>query len=260
MLPVYSVTYLPGCSRWRGLSFAVRLHGVHVAVESLLNHPRNEPGHEPGHEAFRPRIHRHGQHRCPTINLHSERGVPHGPLGHVDQAHALRGDELGDLLLKRAGPTLQEPRGAKLRTDAGAARGEVLDLGAAGNRILELFGIGDGAKHSFCRCVDRASGGPSHVDASDDEFWLATLPTPAGSTAEWWRRPPPYSGRTRSGPSAATGIYTPMNGCIPTGRLPAARQVPFYLRSYGNALPELLGKRNDDALRAADVTEPVHVL
>src|SRR5262245_25421057 len=29
---------------------------------------------------------------------------------------------------------------------------------------------------------------------------------------------------------------------------------------YGNALPELLGKRNDDALRAADVTEPVQVL
>jgi len=25
-------------------------------------------------------------------------------------------------------------------------------------------------------------------------------------------------------------------------------------------LPELLGKRNDDALRAADVTEPIHVL
>ena len=29
---------------------------------------------------------------------------------------------------------------------------------------------------------------------------------------------------------------------------------------HGNALPELLGKRNDDALGAADVTEPVHVL
>ena len=53
---------------------------------------------------------------------------------------------------------------------------------------------------------------------------------------------------------------TPMNGCIPTGSSPAARQVPFYLRPYGNALPELLGKRNDDALRAADVAEPVHVL
>src|SRR5215470_6238113 len=36
--------------------------------------------------------------------------------------------------------------------------------------------------------------------------------------------------------------------------------LPFYLRPYGNALPELLGKRNDDALRAADVTESVHVL
>src|SRR5215831_12818871 len=51
-----------------------------------------------------------------------------------------------------------------------------------------------------------------------------------------------------------------MNGCTPTGSLPAARQVPFYLRPYGNALPEVFGKRNDDALRAADVTEPVHVL
>ena len=29
---------------------------------------------------------------------------------------------------------------------------------------------------------------------------------------------------------------------------------------WGNALSELLGKRDDDALRAADVTEPVHVL
>src|SRR5262249_15300153 len=53
---------------------------------------------------------------------------------------------------------------------------------------------------------------------------------------------------------------TLMNGCTPTGSSPAARQVPFYLRPYGNALPELFGKRNDDALRAADVTEPVHVL
>src|SRR5262245_28534489 len=54
--------------------------------------------------------------------------------------------------------------------------------------------------------------------------------------------------------------FTPTNGCIPTGSSPAAGRVPFYLRPYGNALPELLGERNDDALRAADVTEPVHVL
>src|SRR5262249_8886907 len=32
------------------------------------------------------------------------------------------------------------------------------------------------------------------------------------------------------------------------------------LRPYRDALPEPLGKRNDDSLRAADVTEPVHVL
>src|SRR5215831_5055936 len=69
-----------------------------------------------------------------------------------------------------------------------------------------------------------------------------------------------FNGGTRSGPSAATGSYTKMKGCLLTGSSPAARQVPFYLRPYGNALPELLGKRNDDALRAADVTEPVHVL
>src|SRR5262249_43218064 len=69
-----------------------------------------------------------------------------------------------------------------------------------------------------------------------------------------------FSGGARGGPSAATGRYAPMIGCIPTGSSPAARQVPFYLRPYENALPELLGKRNDDALRAADVTEPVHVL
>src|SRR5262249_20699039 len=59
---------------------------------------------------------------------------------------------------------------------------------------------------------------------------------------------PRFSGGTRSGPSAATGTYTPMNGCIPTGSSPAGRQMPFYLRPYGNALLELLGKRNDDAL------------
>src|SRR5262249_37824082 len=47
---------------------------------------------------------------------------------------------------------------------------------------------------------------------------------------------------------------------MPTRVALAARQVQFYLRPCGNALPELLGKRDDDALRAADVTEPVHVL
>src|SRR5262252_1560163 len=42
-------------------------------------------------------------------------------------------------------------------------------------------------------------------------------------------------------------------------------RLPFHFlaavgKSYGNASPELLGKRNDDALRAADVAEPVPVL
>src|SRR5215831_20686468 len=69
---------------------------------------------------------------------------------------------------------------------------------------------------------------------------------------------PRYSTRTFG--ICAEGRCTLMNGCTPTGSSPAARQVPFYLRPYGNALPELLGKRNDDALRAADVTEPIHVL
>src|SRR5438067_10798568 len=49
-----------------------------------------------------------------------------------------------------------------------------------------------------------------------------------------------FSGGPRSGPSAATGCYTPMR--------------------CGNALPELLGKRDDDALGAADVGEPIRVL
>jgi hypothetical protein len=54
--------------------------------------------------------------------------------------------------------------------------------------------------------------------------------------------------------------YTPMNGCIPTESSLAARQVLFYLRPCGDALPELLGKPDDNALGAADETEPVHVL
>src|SRR5262245_9486514 len=54
--------------------------------------------------------------------------------------------------------------------------------------------------------------------------------------------------------------YTPVNGCLPTRVSLAARQVQFSLRPCRNASSELLGKRDDDALRAADVTEPVHVL
>jgi hypothetical protein len=54
--------------------------------------------------------------------------------------------------------------------------------------------------------------------------------------------------------------YTPVNGCLPTRISLATRQVQCYLRPCGNALSELLGKRDDDALRAADVTEPVPVL
>src|SRR5919198_1016645 len=54
--------------------------------------------------------------------------------------------------------------------------------------------------------------------------------------------------------------YTPVNGCLPTRVSLATRQVQCYLRPCGNALSELLGKRDDDALRAADVAEPVHVL
>lgn len=40
----------------------------------------------------------------------------------------------------------------------------------------------------------------------------------------------------------------------------ACRKASAVLRKFGNALPELLGKPNDDALGAADETEPVHVL
>src|SRR5215475_5611419 len=58
----------------------------------------------------------------------------------------------------------------------------------------------------------------------------------------------------------STSCYTPLNDCLPTRGSLAARQVQFSLRPCRNALSELLGKRDDDALRAADVTEPVHVL
>ncbi len=40
----------------------------------------------------------------------------------------------------------------------------------------------------------------------------------------------------------------------------AWRQDEFHLRPCGNALLELLGECDDNALRAANVTEPVHVL
>src|SRR5437879_518192 len=43
-------------------------------------------------------------------------------------------------------------------------------------------------------------------------------------------------------------------------RREAHLQVPVLRRPRGNALPELLGKRDDDALRAADVGEPIRVL
>src|SRR5690606_29209176 len=42
--------------------------------------------------------------------------------------------------------------------------------------------------------------------------------------------------------------------------LARTRQIQFYLRPRGRASPELLGKRDDEALRAADVAEPVRVL
>ena len=47
---------------------------------------------------------------------------------------------------------------------------------------------------------------------------------------------------------------------MPTRVALAARQVQFYLSSGRHALSELLGKRNDDALRAANVVKAVHVL
>ncbi|MEJ2598817.1 MAG: hypothetical protein P8Z00_10820, partial [Anaerolineales bacterium] len=55
-------------------------------------------------------------------------------------------------------------------------------------------------------------------------------------------------------------IYTPVNGCLPTRVSFAARQVQFYLRLRRYASSELLGQRNHDALRTANVAEPVQVL
>ena len=54
--------------------------------------------------------------------------------------------------------------------------------------------------------------------------------------------------------------YTSENGCSPTRVSRAARHVQCYLRPCRNASSELLGKRDDEALRAADVTEPVPIL
>src|SRR5215218_4221951 len=50
--------------------------------------------------------------------------------------------------------------------------------------------------------------------------------------------------------SARTTCYTPVNGWLPTRVSPATR----------HALAELLGKPDNDALGAADVAEPIHVL
>src|SRR5437867_3817063 len=48
-----------------------------------------------------------------------------------------------------------------------------------------------------------------------------------------------------------------MKGCSPTRSSLASAVLR---RPCGNALPELLGKRDDDALGAADVDEPIRVL
>src|SRR5918994_5476465 len=50
--------------------------------------------------------------------------------------------------------------------------------------------------------------------------------------------------------SARTTCYTPVNGWLPTRVSLATR----------HALAELLGKRDNDALRAADVADPIRVL
>jgi hypothetical protein len=51
-----------------------------------------------------------------------------------------------------------------------------------------------------------------------------------------------------------------MNGCLPTRVSLAARRVQFYLRLCRYAFSELLGKRDRDDLRTANVAEPVHIL
>src|SRR4030095_4512156 len=78
-------------------------------------------------------------------------------------------------------------------------------------------------------------------------------------SAEIYRRSWPAA-RSKAERSARTICCTPVNGCLPTRVSLAARRVQFSLRPCRNALSELLGKRDDDALRAADVTEPVPVL
>src|SRR6266542_1593704 len=47
--------------------------------------------------------------------------------------------------------------------------------------------------------------------------------------------------------------------CRPKSRLPPSKSSSSSAHAY-HALPELLGESDDDALRAADETEPVHVL
>ena len=47
--------------------------------------------------------------------------------------------------------------------------------------------------------------------------------------------------------------------CRPKSRLPPSKSSSTRAHAY-HALPELLGESDDDALRAADETEPVHVL
>jgi len=63
-----------------------------------------------------------------------------------------------------------------------------------------------------------------------------------------------------------TGLSRPVEGVFlqvveHLASMRAARErLPNLLRPCGNALPELLGKRDDDALGAADVGEPIRVL
>ena len=67
---------------------------------------------------------------------------------------------------------------------------------------------------------------------------------------------PNVGGGPRSGPSAATGCYTPMNASQPADRLPQGK---CFLRLSGNALPELLGEPDEKSFGAADVAEPIRV-
>src|SRR3954468_6666073 len=60
--------------------------------------------------------------------------------------------------------------------------------------------------------------------------------------------------------SARTICSTPVNGCLPTPVSFAPEHVQFHQRPWYHALPELLGKPDNDALGAADVAEPIRVL